>query len=263
MMKKKLALLATPLMMFSLADSAIAGIDCMDLCLTPYVGADAQIRHMGFKKDFGGNALKKNYPQGNFFAGLKFNPYVGIEFGYEASKKKSRKVKHNNSDIVFGAPLEQVEPGDLSVDNTSHSSSKTDGWNANLVGFFPIICEDNSLQLIGSIGMAQLKIKSKNSLDKVLVTTTFDPITDEPTGTEALAEINNRAFTKRKAVLRISSGIQNMITDCIGIRALVMWENTTKLKAHGKLISSGEETTQRITKPKNSFNYGLGIFTYF
>ena len=271
MMKKKLALLATPLMMFSLADSAIAGIDCMDLCLTPYVGADAQMRHMGFEKDFGGNALKKNYPQGNFFAGLKFNQYVGVEFGYEASKKKPRSVTHNNSDIVFGSPLQQGEPTDLGFDDTSHSSSKINGWNTNLVGFLPIFCEDNSLQLIGSVGVAQLKIRSKNSLKNVLVITTFDPNTGEPNGTQSITTIGNRDFTKRKAVLRISSGIQNMITDCIGIRALVTWENTAKLKAHGKLISLTEngtsialsETIRRISKPKNSFNYGLGIFTSF
>ena len=257
-MKKRLGLLASPLIMLSVAGTAMAD---MDLCLTPYVGVDAQIRHMPFQKNFGGNVLKKNYPQGNFFAGLKFNQYVGVEFGYEASKKKSRKVTHDNSDIVFGEPLEQVDPPFLlGIDHASHSSSKINGWNANLVGFFPILCEDNSLQLIGSIGVAQLKLKAKNTLS-VTEVTSIDVAGIIP-GTETEIHPFNTHFTKKKAVLRLSGGIQNMITDCIGIRALVTWENTAKLKGKGKRIEIGEATFS-VVKPKNSFNYSLGIFTSF
>ena len=253
--KKTLALFVPSLLMLAAAGTATAD---MDLCLTPYVGVDAQIRHMPFQKDFGGNVLKKNYPQGNFFAGLKFNDYVGIEAGYEVSKKKSRSVKHNNSDIVFGKPLEQNEPPFIpSVENISYGTSKIYGWNANLMGFLPIFCEDNSLQLIGSVGIAQLKIKSKNELKSLETTATLDSITEEINGSTQNTIIFNMHYKKRKAVLRLSSGIQNMITDCIGIRALVTWENTAKLR-----VTTGTKVFN-TEKPKNSFKYGLGIFTSF
>lgn len=246
-MKKPWTLLAAPLVMCAVSNNAFAGLDC---CFTPYVGADAQIRHMEFKRNLGGNALKKNYPQGNFFAGLKLNECVGVELGYTIAGKKSRTVKHNNSDIVFGLPLEQPTPLVPAINSVTHNASKVDGWNLNLVGFYPILCEDNSLQLIGSIGVTQLKIRTKNITEATFVSSTV------------VTETDHIHFKKRKAVLRLSGGVQNMLTDCIGIRALVTWENSAKLSVHGKDINTAQ-VTRFIAKPENSFSYGLGVFTVF
>ena len=246
-----------------LATAGTAAAD-MDLCLTPYVGVDAQIRHMPFQKDFGGNVLKKNYPQGNFFAGLKFNDYVGIEAGYEVSKKKSATKTHNNSDVIFGNRVIQEDPFTTVTSIKSDASSKIHGWNLNLVGFLPILCDDNSLQLIGSVGLAQLKLKSKNLVTFSTSSEDLDPSSGNviftPNTTTTLS-----SYQKRKVVLRIGTGVQHMITDCIGIRGLVTWENTSKLNAKPK-SSNGAPTilpASEKAKTKNSFQYGLGIFTVF
>lgn len=257
--KKKLGLWVSPLIMLTAAGTAMADID---FCFAPYAGVDAQIRHLDFKKNFGGNALKKNYPQGNFFAGFKFHEYVGLEFGYTVSEKKTAHVRHDNADIVFGAPLAQPRPLIPSVGSSSHSSAKIKGWNANVVGFFPILCEDDSLQLLGSIGVAQLKVKIKHTL-----TTTFNAIDGtqdiDIIDTDLLNSTPNKKFHKKyKPLLRISGGIQNMLTNCIGVRALVTWENTAKLKTAGRDVASGV-TTLTMIKPKSSVNYGLGIFWSF
>ena len=51
----------------------------------PYVGFDAQVRRMSFKGGFGNNLLQHHSPQGNLYAGVKFNEYVGVEAGYETT----------------------------------------------------------------------------------------------------------------------------------------------------------------------------------
>lgn len=245
-----------------LTASSIASADC-DLCLTPYLGVDAKIRHMDFQKDFGRTLLKNHYPQTNFFAGLKFNQYVGVEFGYEASKKKFHSVQHDNSNIVFGVPLAQADPPYVPrIDNVTYNSSKISGVNANLVGFLPIDCEDNSLQLIGSIGVSQLKIKTKRTLETTFFDAVFHPDTGDITGFQPTIEHFDTHYKKRKTMLRVTGGVQNMLTDCIGVRALITWENTAKLKAPGIRVST-KERVEGFTKPKNSLSYGLGMFITF
>lgn len=244
-MKKELTLLSTPLIMLAAAGSANAG---MSFCLTPYAGVDAQVRHMSFQKKFGGNVLKKNYPEGNFFAGLKFNDYIGIEAGYEVSKKKSRANPLNNTDIVLGAGL----INDPLVTYKNSASTKIHGWNLNLSGYLPIFCEDNSLNLIGSVGLAQLKLRIRERLTLTIQEPGETPVSFE-------RNVHLLKHNKHKAVLRLAGGAQYMITDCVGVRGLVTFENTSKLKTPG--ISSTHSAL--IAKPKNTFIYGLGIFTSF
>lgn len=245
-MKKQLALLTAPVFMLATAGTAVADFDFG--CLTPYVGVDAQMRHMGFHKRFGGNVLKTTHPQGNFFAGLKFNDCVGIELGYEVSTKKSRSRTLNNADTLFGGPLEQSTQA-LTVTNSIHASSKIHGWNLNLVGYYPLpVCDDN-LSLIGSVGFAQLKLRTHGALrirgvDAVTRTTLVDQT------------VSVGRSHKSKAVLRLAGGAQYMMTECFGVRALVTWENTSKFKNHHRRNT----TNLRLVKPKNSFIYGLGVF---
>lgn len=242
--KKQLALLTAPVILLAAAGTAVADMDFG--CLTPYVGVDAQMRHMGYQKQFGGNSLKKNYPQGNFFAGLKFNDCVGVELGYEISTKKSHSRTLPNTDVVFGRTINFAPP--FTFTSTSTASSKIHGWNLNLVGYLPVLCEDNSLSLIGSVGVAQLKVRAHTKIR----TTVFEP-GETPVFTDA-----NLHFHKSKAVLRLAGGAQYMMTECIGVRGLVTWENTSKFKMHRL-----RETARFVAKPKNTFIYGLGVFTQF
>jgi hypothetical protein len=249
--------------MIATTGTAVANMNVMDCCPSFYVGADAQVRHMPFQKDFGGNVLKKNYPQGNFFAGFKFNDCIGIEAGYEVSKKKSGNRVHAPTDSVFGTSTEPLDPPFLvGISETSHAHSKIQGWNLNLVGFLPVWCEEYHLSLLGSVGLAQLKHKTRNRLTTTETVTIFDAETDEPIGVRNDVFIGNTNYNKRKVVLRLSGGIQHMLTDCFGIRALVNWENTSKLHAQGRSVER-RVRVDSIARAKNSFIYGLGVFTVF
>lgn len=251
-MKKHLGLFTAPLLILGISGTAIA--DGGGCCFTPYLGVDAQIRHMSFFKRFGGNLLKENYPQGNFFAGLKFCDYVGIEVGYTMSQKKSRYKTLRSGETIFGTIL-PIPPASLVSREDSSAYSKIQGWNLNLMGFLPIICEDNSLSLVGGIGVSQLKLKIHHRLKF------FAQGSDN---LSPIIEAQNLAFEplkkhKYKGILRLTGGIQQLITDCFGVRGLVTWENTTQLKSrvrrsNGVLFHS---------KPKNAITYGIGIFTQF
>ncbi len=210
--------------------------------LVSYVGVDAQMRHMDFEKNFGGNILQHRYPQANFFAGFKFNDYLGAEAGYTFSKKQLSTRAHQSTDIVLGELLPTIYPVLVSQTFQSRASSKISGWNANLMGYLPIFCKEDNTQLIGSIGFASLKSRVHNL---VIFNNTL---------------IDTNYFKKHKTILRLGTGIQHMVCDNIGLRFLVAWENTSKLKAYAQNLN---RTSFASTRPENSFHYGLGVFGTF
>ncbi len=207
-----------------------------DQNLVPYVGADAKWNQMKFKNSAGGNVIAKNYPQGNLFAGLKFNEWVGVELGFENTAKKNRNVTLPGGANFFGVEL---PPGGSDF----HVSTKTkiDGFNANVVGFYPIM-EECSLSLFGSLGLARLKLKTRASF-----TVGSDP------------EVTMRNFVKRTLVPRATVGIQKMLNECIGVRAMLTWEKTSAFKT----IYVKETESATFIRPKDSASVGLGIFYNF
>jgi len=227
---KKLALLATPaLILAASAATANHGWGVM-----PYVGADAEWRHMNFQNGFGDNLFRHDYPQGNLYAGLKFNDYVAVEAGYEATARKTRAVTLGAGSLSGGAVLP------LNVQ--FHSTGQIKGPHANLVGFLPL-CDQYRLELIGMVGVARLKA----NFVRTAVASNGTAISPSYT-----------TFIKRKSVLRLGGGIQQMITECWGIRAMLKWENTKKLDRMGAI-----ENSLASLRPKNSFIYSLGTFLTF
>ncbi len=242
----------------------VLGSEWWDCCcgLDAYAGIDAQMRHMPFQKNFGGNILKRRYPEGNVFAGMKFNDYVGIEAGYEFSKKQHSTKTHQVGEVVFGLPIPPPEPELSSITYVSRASSKVNGFNLNLIGFLPILCEEYHTQLIGSVGIATLKTRIRNAL----TTTSVELIETilNPSGVPfTTVKPDNSLYKKRKTLFRMTAGIQYMTNCFIGIRGLVTWENTAQLKTRGKEIETGQISVGDFAKPKKSLVYGLGVFRHF
>ncbi len=220
-MNKKLALLAVPAIL--LAASAATADNQWGF--TPYVGADAEWRHLNYQTGFGENIFRHDYPQGNIYAGLKFNDYLAIEGGYEATGRKSR--------------VTTLGPGNIFAGNSTagttlqfSTTSRIKGPHANLVGFLPI-WDAYRLQLIGSVGFARLQ----ENAEFTILTANGNPAIPDP-----------RTFKQRKSILRVGAGLQQMISDSWGVRAMVKWENTNKFKM-GSNIGRSE------IRHKNSFIY--------
>jgi hypothetical protein len=221
----------------------------------PYVGVDGQVRIINFKQDYGGNVLKNHYPQANIFCGIMLNQNFGIEAGYEFSKQQYSVTKDNPRKVVLGRTIHPYIPNRLrTVYDYSYSSSKINGLNINLIGLFPI---QKNIQLIGSFGLANLKLRAKNTFTHTVVTDMqlLDmPITD--------VYYDHVSYNKRKTVLRLTGGIKLKLNDCVGMRALLSWENTAKLEAKAR-DSITKRKVLGMAKPKNSFQYGIGLFFTF
>ncbi len=229
-MKKTLALLAAPAVL--LAASAVMAENHWGV--TPYVGADAEWRHMNFQNGFGNNLFNHNYPQGNVYVGVQFNEYLAVEGGYEATERKTRTNTLRTGDLTAGV---LIGP-DTTVQYNSTGQVK--GLHANLVGLLPI-CDLYRLKLIGLVGFARLKgnfVRTATSLD----------------GDAVDSSVN---FKARKSVLRLGAGLQHMINCNWGVRAMVKWEESKKLKM------IGIENALTSIKAKNSFIYSVGAFYTF
>lgn len=230
-MKKTLALLAAPAVL--LAASAVMAENHWGV--TPYVGADAEWRHMNFQKGFGNNLFNHDYPQGNVYVGVQFNEYLAVEGGYEATERKTRTNTLRTGDTTAGILIDT--PNSTVQYN---STGQVKGLHANLIGLLPI-CESYRLKLIGLVGFARLKgnfVRTRTLVD----------------GFSLPDSVN---FKARKSVLRLGAGLQHMINCNWGVRGMVKWEESKKLKM------IGIENALTSIKPKNSFIYSIGAFYTF
>lgn len=245
-MKKKLGLFAVPFVLWATAVTAEPVWNAMPTMptwgVTPFFGADAVWRHMDFWAGQGENVFKHNYPQGDIYTGLKFCDYLGVQLGYEASSRKNKTVTLIPPYIVSGIT---VTSGNGVLTSTQlTSTSRIKGPHLDIVGYLPIC--NNGTTLTASIGLAYLKLSARYQV----------------TGINGVPNINipPLRFSARKTVMRLMGGIQQQITDCVGVRASVTWQHTAKFRNLQFVTRRGVVHTIR---PKDSVNYGLGFFVTF
>jgi opacity protein-like surface antigen len=232
--KKKLALLAAPIAMLAASTTTAANL-LWDI--KPYVGADAEWRHMNFQKGFGNNLFTHNYPQGNFYLGAQFNKYLAVEAGYEKTEGKTRTSILQTGDIQAGVLID-----DPDTTLRENSTGQIKGLHVNVIGLLPL-CEAYRLQLIGMVGVTRLKsklIKTITHIDNVVI----------------LDDLSTH-FKAKKSIFRLGAGLQHMINCNWGVRAMVKWEASKKLKM------IGIENPELSIRPKNSFIYSIGAFYRF
>ena len=209
--------------------------------LTPYLGLNARIRDLGFKKGYGKENFQSKMPEGEVVAGLKVNPYLGFELGYLRNIDLHRKTTTYYPDQNLGLP----DYYNLGQSETAISALKIEGRSLNAVGFLPL---SDTVQLLGSVGITRFKIKLR-----------YMPIANE-TGllTQAEYETSARDFIKSKYIPQAKVGIQYMLTQTVGLKALVGWEDTSRFN----LLSNKQGSNSRISL-KDSYTMGLGLALYF
>ncbi len=210
-----------------------------EISVSPYLGADAQIRNINYPHDFGGNVYKKNHPQVNAFGGLSFNNYFSIEGGYELTPVKTNTVAIGAGQNLFGNPVGPLFPPVLLT-----SKFQVKDWNVNMLGFLPLT-EDCHLQLVGGAGFARTKLFQST----YMVSDRISPV---------VPFTYTRTFIAKKGLLRLTGGLQHMVSESYGVRILTNWINTSRFKK----ITSKESATDQIMI-KNSWNYGVGLFVKF
>lgn len=217
------------LMLFSISSTSYA----MGFCFHPYVGADAQFRIMSFRKGFGDKNFRNRYPQANIYVGFKFCENVGIEGGFYSSANLSKNSFFQDNETNFG----QQTPATI----TSVGSSQINGWHVNAVGFIPI-CDTYNLSALAYVGITQCKIVLRD------IATNIGGFPDNFTAN----------FSQTRTFLRSGIGIQHMITNCVGIRGIFGWENTSKFSAIGT-----QADPNFLVKVKDSVIFSFGLFAIY
>ncbi len=210
--------------------------------LMPYVGLNAQMRYLPFKAGYGKDNFQSKMPQGEVIAGLKLNPYLGFEVGYLRSVERHRTV-------VTGYPVSPYLgiPNYFSSGESEKASfySRIDGATFNMIGFLPV---DDNIQLIGSLCIARMRVKLS-----------YVPLGNQATDfPQSTIDELTRTFTKSKYIPQAKAGVQYMITQAVGFRALIGWDGTGRFK-----LLNNKQGTKTTFSLKDSYNVGLGLAYYF
>lgn len=237
---KKTIKSALCLMMLAVSSASFADV-ASSVYVSPYIGVDMQIRDMEFKKGFGDNLFNKNFAQATPFIGLLICDFLGVEFGYEQAFRKHTTSVQARGMITLGKIISQ--------DETSVNSVKIYGPHVDLIGHLPL-SKDRCTSIFGLVGVASLTAKI-----------TYQPIIIRgiPVPPPILPDIKD-IFSKRKTILRAGLGIQQMLHACAGVRATLIWENTSKFK-NLRSISIPDSLSKAYLK--DSVILGIGVFLKF
>jgi len=241
-LKKKTILFASLMVILATQPSTTMALDLLD-CLTPYVGMNVGWRHQGFAEAFGGNLVSKNYPEGNVYLGMKYQDYLGIQLGFDATSKKQRTSKFTAPYIAFGLFT------DAHFDELK-ASTRIYGWHIDLLGFIPICLNNEQYHIISSIGVSKKRFKLK----------VFNTISGAEILNGSDVEESTRDFFSTQCMARVALGLQYMMTQCTGIRIMGNWENTSKFK--NLATQNNQEGMGRVTLRK-AFTVNFGVSYYF
>ncbi len=202
---------------------------------TPYIGRDLQSRHMAFRKSYSTGIDKNRYLQGSVYLGLNCNPFLGLEFGIEKSSTQSANPYLPYNSPYMGSPNTVLSGAAIKTKTTLR------GYHGSVVGFLPMNTPFD-LKLVGLFGLAKLQTK--------IVLKDYDLDT----------HVWSRPFIFNKKIWtpRLGVGAQTMIYNHVGLRAMVIWEKTSKF---GYMLESENNTL--ILAPKNSLTPSIGLFYKF
>ncbi len=206
-----------------------------------HMGGDAQWRSVPLQKGFGDNLVKKDYLQTGAYAGMRFfEDSLGFECGYQRSNSASRTTDISDASSYFSSTL---------AAGTYVSSTKVSMQNmyGAVVGLLPI-SEVHRLKLIASVGAGRTRVRVAANLNTVGTTVgTAWPLT----------------FKSIKWVPKAHVGLQWMMSQHFGLRALAGWEQTAQFDRIRANNANTTTNTQYFVSFKNGTNYGLGLFYSF
>lgn len=210
------------------------------LTINPYGGVDIGMQHFGFKSGYGDNLFAKNLPKGNLFVGINFNNYFGLEGGYESTIEKKRNATLYGGNSTMLGNFIPGGPNETDYLNLN-SKAKISGWHLGITGRFPI--DTKNLFIIGHVGIKRTNIKL---VSRVISYKDYGQPEELGTPQDQVVLGDN----SKKNILKLSGGIEYFFNKHIGLRAMLGWENTAKLKP---------VSDNKTALLKNSFLYSIGI----
>ncbi len=229
------------LIISALAAAGTANAGCCwweSLCLSPFIGADFKETWLKGNGDWR-RAIAQAYPGGTIYVGTRFCDTWGLELGYTGTGRKERTVTISDREF-FGFP--NTGNGSENI----HTSTRLQSYHLDLNGYFPMECNE-CWEWIGSIGIASMKAKISTNV----VSGVFTPVHQNAF---------NSIHGKNRAVARLGVGTQYYFCDMIGARAMVRWENTSRLRVAGN--DNFNNTMGEISRRpfKDALSLAVGLF---
>ena len=222
--------------LFSFAASAFSSSEISQSRF--YVGANSQVRYMGFHKKFGDSIMRKVHQQGNIFVGFNLTDNLAIELAREVVLAKSNNVTLTEGQIFNGVPIpKELSPSEFMT------KMKAKCLNLDLV-LYQQIFDEIPLFFAYSIDVSHLTINiSRDTLSCGNYT----------------KKIPCRKMNKSFLALKPSTALQYDFENGLSLRTSISFVNT-----NGKKISSKDAASLKLkNKPrvylKDSFVFGVGL----
>jgi hypothetical protein len=177
--------------------------------INPILGVDYYQAWMKGKNSFA-NFFPKSYPGATVYVGAKFHENFGVELGYDVSGRQKHNWTLAQGSTFFGTT-------NTNATYTGTTKVRRSGGHIDLVGYLPVMeCVD----LTASVGYGWLKTK---------IDSTFSLANPAASGSAStIASFKG----KNKGVFRLGVGANFMVTDMVGFRGKVSWENTSALRVN-------------------------------
>lgn len=223
---------------------------------TPFIGMDFEYSIIKPNNDWR-NVLSTVYPGGNAFVGIRFMEYIGFELGYSFTGKKEKTRIFNGQQSFFGVPAPFL------VNAGVRTQMSLNGWHVDLLAFIPL---DHCIDLFIAPGVGTAKAK----INVDVVTTA--PLTISPFAVAPIVPIVtpfnvalSSVSTQGKTILRLGLGIQWMLTDITGVRAIIRWRNTSRVSIRNNAVVNAFFAANNISRQiyKDAVTASAGIFFRF
>lgn len=204
-----------------------------NLDVHPYLGVNIGMKHSRFASNNGGNIFKSNYPVGGLFVGVEFLPELSLELNLESTVSKKKKSYGQEGTYPLGIKLDQ----------NYNFDSKARFYSVGMDLFYKFKFQESCNGFRPLIGVGIKKVTAKLSSFYAPSANTLD---------SAKFDLNKH---KSRILLKLSGGVHYDFNDIFGVRGLISWENTSRLKP-----SSPKGSTAKL---KDSFGATLGMVVKF
>jgi len=201
---------------------------------TDYLGVDYKYRSMKGRSAANYNlrqVLSKTYSSAEIYFMHRFYNNVGINLGYEQSKKENKRHTFSANELYLG---DTQNAGDQIF---THARIKA--GHLDVVGFYEV---SNKVDAIGQLGLAIMQVA----------------ITGNTIANNVTASIV--ASRNYRVIPRIGLGMQYFPIKHLGVRATLNWEGTNMYR----IYMTDEDGVRRSVKPyKQSWSAAIGLVGRF
>jgi len=215
-------------------------------CICPYGGVEAKWQNLVGRSDWS-KVLNRSAWGGSVFVGARFMEYLGLEFGYTDLFAKTRNHTFAPGENFF-------RNGDTGRAETKVTTRFSSGY-VDLNGYYP--CFDGCFDFIGSLGVSAMEPRVN-----------IDIVNFGEGDTGFNIDDGNRLERIKgvpKAIFRLGAGAQYMFCDCVGLRGMIRFENTSALRFRvpGERFTAPFNTDALRRPFKDSVSVALGVFAAF